>query len=119
MLLVILGAGASYDSSASDPEHGPDAGPQEGRIPMADSGASSPTSIAAETVDVEAAGGEIVEIRPDAESGAAFVADAMDSSRQPVVFEAGLRQGRAAASDMVARRLHLSKGRYAGSGNPR
>ena len=65
--------------------------------------AQSDQQIAAETVDVRAAGGEIVEIRPDAESRAAFGADAMDSSRQPVVFEAGLRQGRAAASDVAAR----------------
>ncbi len=63
----------------------------------------SDQQIAAETVDVRAAGGEMVEIRPDAESGAAFGADAMDSSRQPVVFEAGLRQGRAAAGDLAAR----------------
>jgi NTE family protein len=63
----------------------------------------SDKQIAAETVDVRAAGGEIVEIRPDAESGMAFGADAMDSSRQPVVFEAGLRQGRAAASGVAAR----------------
>jgi NTE family protein len=63
----------------------------------------SDQQIAVETADVRAAGGQIVEIRPDSESGAAFGADAMDSSRQPVVFEAGLRQGRAAASDVAAR----------------
>jgi NTE family protein len=63
----------------------------------------SDRQIAAETADVRAAGGAIVEIRPDAESGAAFGADAMDSSRQPLVFEAGLRQGRAAAGDLAAR----------------
>src|SRR6266536_520614 len=50
----------------------------------------SDRQIAAETADIRAAGGEIVEIRPDAESGAAFGPDAMDNSRQPLVFGAGL-----------------------------
>jgi NTE family protein len=59
--------------------------------------------IEAETADIRAAGGEIVEIRPDAESGEAFGPDAMDSRRQPLVFAAGLRQGRAAAGDVAAR----------------
>jgi NTE family protein len=63
----------------------------------------SDRQIAVETADIRAAGGEIVEIRPDAESGAAFGPDAMDSTRQPLVFRAGLRQGRAAASDVAAR----------------
>ena len=63
----------------------------------------SDRQIAAETADIRAAGGEIVEIRPDAESGAAFGPDAMDSTRQPLVFGAGLRQGRAAAKDVAAR----------------
>jgi NTE family protein len=63
----------------------------------------SDRQIAAETADVRAAGGEIVEIRPDADSGAAFGPDAMDSSRQLLVFEAGVRQGRAAAGDLAAR----------------
>jgi NTE family protein len=63
----------------------------------------SDRQIAAETADVRAAGGTIVEIRPDAESGAAFGPNAMDDSRQPLVFAAGLRQGRAAASNLAAR----------------
>jgi len=63
----------------------------------------SDRQIATETADIRAAGGEVLEIRPDAESGAAFGPDAMDSSRQPLVFRAGLRQGRAAASDVAAR----------------
>jgi NTE family protein len=63
----------------------------------------SDRQIAAETADIRAAGGEIVEIRPDAESGAAFGPDAMDNSRQPLVFGAGRRQGLAAASDVGAR----------------
>jgi NTE family protein len=63
----------------------------------------SDRQIATATADIRAARGEIVEIRPDAESGAAFGPDAMDSSRQSLVFGAGLRQGRAAASDVAAR----------------
>ena len=63
----------------------------------------SDRQIALETADIRAAGGEIVEIRPDAESGAAFGPDAMDSARQPLVFAAGRRQGRAVARDVVAR----------------
>jgi len=63
----------------------------------------SDRQIAAETADIQAAGGEIVEIRPDAGSAAAFGPDAMDSSRQPLVFDAGLREGHAAASDVLAR----------------
>jgi NTE family protein len=63
----------------------------------------SDRQIAAETADIRAAGGEIVEIRPDAESGAAFGPDAMDSSRQPLVFGAGLRQGHFVATDVMKR----------------
>jgi NTE family protein len=63
----------------------------------------SDRQIAAETADIRAAGGEIVEVRPDAESGEAFGPDAMDGSRQPLVFAAGLRQGRATASEVAAR----------------
>jgi len=61
----------------------------------------SDRQIAAETAEVRAAGGKIVEIRPDLESGAAFGPDAMDSSRQGLVFEAGRRQGGGAAGDVV------------------
>jgi NTE family protein len=57
--------------------------------------------IAAETAEVRAAGGTIVEIRPDVESGLAFGPNAMDSSRQPLVYTAGRRQGRAAANDVT------------------
>ena len=57
--------------------------------------------IAAETTEVGAAGGTIVEIRPDVESGVAFGPNAMDSSRQPLVFAAGRRQGRVAARDVT------------------
>jgi NTE family protein len=63
----------------------------------------SDRQIAAETADIRAAGGEIIEIRPDAQSGEAFGPDAMDGSRQPLVFEAGLRQGLAASSEVAAR----------------
>jgi NTE family protein len=63
----------------------------------------SDRQIAAETAEVRAAGGVIVEIRPDAGSGAAFGPNSMDGSRQPLVFAAGLRQGLAAASDVAAR----------------
>jgi NTE family protein len=63
----------------------------------------SDRQIAAETAEVRGAGGTIVEIRPDVESGVAFGPNAMDDSRQPLVFAAGLRQGRAAASDVAAR----------------
>ena len=52
---------------------------------------------------VRAVGDKIMEIRPDAESGAAFGPDAMDGGRQSLVFEAGLRQGRATAGDVVVR----------------
>jgi NTE family protein len=62
----------------------------------------SDRQIAAETADIRAAGGTIVEIRPDVESGAAFGPNSMDGSRQPLVFAAGLRQGHAAASDVAA-----------------
>jgi NTE family protein len=61
----------------------------------------SDRQIAAETSDVRAAGGTIVEIRPDVESGVAFGPNAMDSSRQPLVFAAGRRQGRAAVRDVT------------------
>jgi len=63
----------------------------------------SDRQIAAETAEVRAAGGVIVEIRPDAGSGAAFGPNSMDGSHQPLVFAAGLRQGLAAASDVAAR----------------
>ena len=63
----------------------------------------SDRQIAAETAGIRAAGGEIIEIRPDAEAGEAFGPDAMDGSRQPLVFEAGLRQGLASSSEVVAR----------------
>jgi NTE family protein len=63
----------------------------------------SDRQIAAETAEVRAAGGTIVEIRPDVESGVAFGPNAMDNSRHPLVFAAGLQQGTAAASDVAAR----------------
>jgi NTE family protein len=63
----------------------------------------SDRQIAEETAEVRAAGGAIVEIRPDAESGVAFGPNAMDGSRQALVFASGLHQGRAAASDVAAR----------------
>lgn len=61
----------------------------------------SDRQIAAETAEIRAAGGHIVEIRPDAESGAAFGLDPMDMSRRPSVFAAGLRQGHAASGDVA------------------
>jgi NTE family protein len=61
----------------------------------------SDRQIAAETTEVRAVGGAIVEIRPDAESGVAFGPNAMDGSRQPLVFAAGVRQGTAAARDVT------------------
>jgi NTE family protein len=57
--------------------------------------------IAEETAEVRAAGGTIVEIRPDAESSVAFGPNAMDGSRQPLVFAAGRRQGRATTTDVT------------------
>jgi len=63
----------------------------------------SDRQIAAETATIRAAGGEIVEIRPDAESSTAFGPDPMDSNRQSLVFEAGLRQGSAWAGDIASR----------------
>ncbi len=59
--------------------------------------------LAAETAAVRVAGGEIVEVRPDAASEAAFGPDRMDGTRQPLVFEAGLRLGLAAAPEVAAR----------------
>src|SRR5207245_10430515 len=59
--------------------------------------------IAAETAEVRAVGGTIVEIRPAVESDAAFGPNSMDGSHQPFVFAAGRRQGRAAARDVAAR----------------
>jgi hypothetical protein len=63
----------------------------------------SDSQIAAETAGHRAAGGTIVEIRPDVASGAAFGPNSMDGGRQPLVFGAGLRQGLAAAGDVAAR----------------
>jgi NTE family protein len=65
--------------------------------------ADSDRQIATETADVRAAGGEIIEIRPDTESGAAFGPDPFDSQRQVLVFDAGRRQGAAAAGRVAAR----------------
>ena len=53
--------------------------------------------VAEETAGIRAAGGDVIEIRPDAASGEAFGEDAMDGSRQALVFEEGRRQGRTAA----------------------
>jgi NTE family protein len=61
----------------------------------------SDRQIAAETAAIRAGGGEIIEIRPDVESGQAFGPDPMDRSRNSLVFEAGLRQGLAAAGDVA------------------
>jgi NTE family protein len=65
--------------------------------------ADSDRQIATETAAVRAAGGEIIEIRPDEESGAAFGADPFDSQRQALVFDAGRRQGAAAARRVASR----------------
>jgi NTE family protein len=61
----------------------------------------SDRQIAAETAEVRVVGGTIVEIRPDVESAVAFGPNAMDGSRQPLVFAAGVRQGTAAARDVT------------------
>lgn len=63
----------------------------------------SDRQIAEETSDFRAAGGTIVEIRPDVESDAAFGPNEWDGGRQPLVFATGVRQGTAAASDVAAR----------------
>ena len=62
-----------------------------------------PARLAAEVAAIEAAGGEIVEIRPDAASEAAFGPDRTDESRQTLVFEAGFKQGSALAGDVSGR----------------
>lgn len=64
---------------------------------------ASDRQIAEETAAIRAAGGDVIEIRPDAASGEAFGEDAMDGSRQGLVFEEGRRQGRAAAAEVHAR----------------
>lgn len=63
----------------------------------------SDRQVAAETADIRAAGGEIIEIRPDDEARVAFGPEAMDGRRQPLVVEAGIRQGREIASEVIAR----------------
>jgi NTE family protein len=63
----------------------------------------SDRQIAAETAGIRAAGGEIIEVRPDADSSDAFGPNSMDASRQSLVFEAGLRQGRAVAGEIAVR----------------
>jgi NTE family protein len=65
-------------------------------------GREHPTQLRAEIAAIEGRGGRIVEVRPDAEAEAAFGADRMDETRQPLVFEAGRRQGGAVASDVLA-----------------
>jgi NTE family protein len=65
--------------------------------------ADTDRQIAAETASVRAAGGEIIEIRPDDESGAAFGLDPFDGQRQALVFDAGRRQGEAAAGRVASR----------------
>jgi NTE family protein len=58
--------------------------------------------VAVETADIRAAGGAIVEVRPDDDASAAFGPDSMDGRRQPLVIEAGLRQGREVAREVIA-----------------
>lgn len=60
--------------------------------------------IAMETADLRAAGGKVIEVRPDAEPGAAFRADPMDGSRRRSVFEGGRRQGHDAATGVATSR---------------
>ena len=63
----------------------------------------SDRQIASETAEVRIAGGAVIEIRPDAESGAAFGPNPMDSTHLAVVFKAGLRQGGGAAVEVASR----------------
>jgi hypothetical protein len=71
---------------------------------------TSDRQIAEETAGIRAAGGEVVEIRPDPASGEAFGEDAMDGSRQPLVFAEGRRQGGAAAHEVNSRLERLAAG---------
>ena len=62
-----------------------------------------PARLTAEIAAIEAAGCRIVAVMLDAASEAAVGPDRMDETRQSLVFEAGLRQGRTAAGDVAER----------------
>lgn len=71
-------------------------------------GVDLPPLIAEEIRRVEATGGVIVQIRPDAQAEGAIGPNRMDETRQPLVFEAGVRQGTGAANEVSARLDRLS-----------
>jgi NTE family protein len=58
--------------------------------------------IAEETAGIRAAGGRVVEIRPDMAAIEAFGSDPMDGTRLPLLFETGRRQGNDASGDVIA-----------------
>lgn len=66
-------------------------------------GTALPPLVADELATVEAAGGEIVQVRLNAASEAALGPNRMDESRRSLVFQAGLRQGEVAAEEVSAR----------------